>query len=147
MEIVEIRENKNRYMDLLLIADENIKMINEYLYTGRLFILKDNDLKSVCVVIEDNNELEIKNLATFPKYENMGYASKLLSYILNKFNCKNIIKVGTSKGNIEFYKKFNFKYSYKIKDFFIKNYDRKIIENGKVIKDMYYLVKIKGRDF
>ena len=38
-----------------------------------------------------------------------------------------------------YYKKFGFEYSHRIEDFFIKNYDHVMIEDGKQLKDMVYL--------
>ena len=68
---------------------------------------------------------------------------------LDKFsqNIKNIknkgkqLLVGTGESDkiIDFYKKFGFKYSHTIKNFFIDNYDHKMYENGIQLKDMIYL--------
>jgi hypothetical protein len=66
MEILNVKENKEKYMDLLLLADESEHMINKYLYEGDLFALYDNGLKTVCVVINENDKIyEIKNIATY----------------------------------------------------------------------------------
>ncbi len=50
MKIEQIRDNKRRFLDLLLEGDEQESMIETYLYRGDLFALYDGDLKSVCVV-------------------------------------------------------------------------------------------------
>ena len=66
----------------------------------------------------------------------------MLKYIIEKYKdkCK-ILLVGTGETDktISFYKKFGFVYSHTVKDFFIKNYDHKIFDNGKQLKDMIYL--------
>ncbi|NLL01275.1 MAG: GNAT family N-acetyltransferase, partial [Clostridiales bacterium] len=46
MEIRIIDKNKKKYLDLLLLADEQEEMIDKYLERGILFALYDNDLKS-----------------------------------------------------------------------------------------------------
>ena len=56
MRIEKIIENKKQYLDLLLLADEEEKMIDKYLPDGDLFALFDDDLKSVCVVVPVNSE-------------------------------------------------------------------------------------------
>lgn len=69
MEIIKIiKENKKDFLDLLLLGDEQESMIDKYLDRGKLFALYDGDLKTVCVVTKENNdECEIKNLATYQK--------------------------------------------------------------------------------
>lgn len=54
MELVKIKdERKALYMDLLLIADEEVRMIEKYLSRGEMFALRDDDLKALCVVTEE----------------------------------------------------------------------------------------------
>ena len=51
MELVKIKDDrKTLYMDLLLIADEDVRMIEKYLSRGEMFALCDGDLKALCVV-------------------------------------------------------------------------------------------------
>lgn len=70
MEIKKITEDKERFMDLLLLGDEQESMILKYLGRGELFALYDTDLKTVCVVTqEDENTCEIKNIATYVRQE------------------------------------------------------------------------------
>jgi hypothetical protein len=52
MRIEKIIENKKQFLDLLLLADEQENMIDKYLPNGDLFALYDNDLKSICVVVQ-----------------------------------------------------------------------------------------------
>ena len=49
--ITLITQNKKRYLDLLLLADEQESMIDRYLERGELYALYDNsELVSVCVI-------------------------------------------------------------------------------------------------
>ncbi len=143
MEIVKVMENKDQYMDLLLVGDEQESMVKKYLYRGELFALYDTDLKTVAVVTRENEEVyEIKNIATYEKYQRQGYGSIMMKYIIDDKNNKGkILLVGTGESDkiITFYKKFGFTYSHTIKDFFIDHYDHKMYENGKQLKDMIYL--------
>ncbi|MDR2516290.1 MAG: GNAT family N-acetyltransferase [Spirochaetaceae bacterium] len=143
MEIKIVHENKEKYMDLLLLGDEQENMIYKYLFRGELFALYDGDLKTVCVVTEENESVyEIKNLATYEIYQGKGYGHYMVKKIIEKYKnkCK-ILYVGTGEDErtINFYKKCGFEYSHIVKDFFINNYDHKIFENGKELKDMVYL--------
>ena len=146
VEIVEINaitQNKEKFMDLLLLGDEQESMIKKYLYRGELFALYDGDLKTVSVVTkEDKNIYEIKNIATYEKYQGKGYGKIMVKYIIEKYKdkCK-ILLVGTgeSEKTISFYKNCGFVYSHTVKDFFVNNYDHEIFEEGKQLRDMIYL--------
>ena len=143
MEIIKVTDDKDKYMDLLLLADEQESMIKKYLYRGELFVLFDDDLKTVSVVTQENEETyEIKNIATYEKYQGKGYGSMMIKYIIENIKTKGkqlLVGTGESDNIINFYKKFGFEYSHTIKDFFIDNYDHEMYENGKQLKDMIYL--------
>ena len=145
MNIIEIKIDKKKYIDLLLLADEQENMIDLYLERGIMFVLDDNGIKTVCVVTnEGNGVLEIKNLATHPDFQNKGYAKKMIEFIENNYkNQFNTLQVGTGKDtfNVSFYEKRGFKKSHIIKNFFIDNYDHPIFENGVRLVDMVYLKK------
>ena len=143
VEINKIPQNKEIFMDLLLLGDEQENMIKKYLYRGELFALYHGDLKTVSVVTkEDENIYEIKNIATYEKYHGRGYGKIMINYIIENFKdkCK-ILLVGTGENEkiISFYKNCGFVYSHTVKDFFVNNYDHKIFEDGKQLRDMIYL--------
>ena len=73
MKIIEIQTNKRLHMELLLLADEQLDMIETYLERGTMFVLDDNGVKAECVVTDEGNSvIEIKNIATYPAYQNKG---------------------------------------------------------------------------
>lgn len=137
--------DKKKYMDLLLLADESEKMVNKYIDKGTMYVLDDEGVKGEILVLDVGNSiLEIKNLAVISKYQNQGYGRMLIDFVCRKY--KNIFKVlqvgtGDSPLTIPFYEKCGFKRAYTIKNFFIKNYDHPIIENGVKLVDMVYLKK------
>ena len=146
MEIREVTSNKADYMEILLIGDEDELMINKYLEQSTFFVLYDNDiLTSICAVIEiDSETVEIKNLATYPEYQNKGYASKLLDYVCNRYKEKFrtvILGTGENETTLNFYKKRGFVETRRIMNFFTDNYSHPIVENGKQLVDMIYLKK------
>ena len=143
MKIIKMTENKDKYMDLLLLGDEQEDMIKKYLYRGDLFALYDGDLKTVSVVTkEDDETYEIKNIATYEKYHGKGYGTSMIKYIIEEYRNKCgrlLVGTGESKRTISFYEKCGFVYSHTEKDFFIKNYNHKMYEEGKQLIDMIYL--------
>ena len=86
MKIIEITENKKEYLDLLLLADEQEDMIDRYLEKGKMYVLDDNGVKCECVVTDEGNDiLEIKNIATVPKYQDNGYAKTLIEFLIKHY--------------------------------------------------------------
>ena len=145
MIIREITENKKKYLDLLLLADEQESMIDKYLNNGKMFVLDDNGIKSECILTDEGNGiLEIKNIATLPEYQSRGYAKTLINFIVDKYKQEyNILQVGTgdSPMTVPFYEKCGFSRSHIIPNFFTDNYDRPIYECGVQLIDMVYLRK------
>ncbi len=144
MRVLKISDlDKANYMELLLIADEQVSMIEKYLYRGEMFALYDDDVKSVCVVTEEESGIyEIKNIVTVPKYQKKGYAKHLISYIADyyKESGKQLyVGTGDCPGILEFYKKCGFVKSHVVKNFFTDNYDHPMFEDGIQLVDMVYL--------
>ena len=82
MEVKHIKENKKDFLDLLLLANEQEDMIDRYLERGDVFALYDGDLKSICVVTQEGeNVFELKNIATYEKYRGRGYGRYMINYI------------------------------------------------------------------
>jgi GNAT superfamily N-acetyltransferase len=145
MKIEKVNENKKRFLDLLLLADEQEDMIDKYLPNGDLFALYDDDLKSVCVVLPINSETcELKNIATYEKYQGKGYGRALINYISDFYkNDYKTMLVGTGEtpAILSFYESCGFKLSHRIKNFFTDNYDHPMFEDGIQLVDMIYLKK------
>ena len=63
MKVELICENREKFMDLLLLADEQEDMVRKYINKGEMFALFDENLVSVCIVIEKTKgNFEIKNI-------------------------------------------------------------------------------------
>lgn len=144
MEIVKIIDSdKTKYMELLLIADEQVSMIEKYLYRGEMFALCDDDVKAICVVTQEKSGVyEIKNIVTVPEYQQKGYGQQLISYIADyykKFGNELYVGTGDCPMILQFYEKCGFAKSHIVKNFFIDNYDHPMYEDGKQLVDMIYL--------
>ena len=99
IKIAKITKNKKQFLDLLLLADEQEDMIDKYLPSGDLFALYDDDLKSVCVVVPiDSETCELKNIATYEKYQGKGYGKTLIRFICDFYqNDYKTMLVGTGE--------------------------------------------------
>lgn len=145
MEIVEVKADKKRYIDLLLLADEQESMIDRYLDRGTMYVLIDNGVKAECVVTEEaDGVLEIKNIACEPTCQRQGYGRMLIDFIVSRYSGQYpVLQVGTGDSplTVPFYEKCGFRRSHILKDFFIHHYDHPIYECGVQLIDMIYLKK------
>ena len=143
MEIRQVFQNKKQYLDLLLLADEQEDMIDRYLEQSEMFVLLDPDVRAECVVCDlGGGTYEIKNIATAPQFQGMGYGKKLIEFVLGHYKGryqKMLVGTGDSPLTLPFYKKCGFTESHRIKNFFTDNYDHPIFEAGVQLKDMVYL--------
>lgn len=144
LDIYEISD-KQKYLELLLLADEQKEMVERYIYDGTMYVIDNCGVKGEIVVLDvGNGVLEIKNLAIMPEFQRKGYGKKLIDFIC--FNYKNkfsVVQVGTGNSplTVPFYEKCGFKRSHIVKDFFTENYDHPICECGIQLTDMVYLTK------
>ena len=145
MKIVEIRENKKEYLELLLLADEQESMIDRYLDRGNMYALFEDGVRAVCVVTDEGDGiLELKNLAVCPEYQRKGYGAAMIRFLEERYRGQyGILQVGTGDSplTVPFYEACGFRRSHTVKNFFTEHYDHPIYEAGVLLKDMVYLRK------
>ena len=145
MKIVEIRENKKEYLELLLLADEQESMIDRYLDRGSMYALFEDGVRAVCVVTDEGGGiLELKNLAVCPEYQRKGYGAAMIRFLEERYRGQyGILQVGTGDSplTVPFYEACGFRRSHTVKKFFTEHYDHPIYEAGVLLKDMVYLRK------
>ena len=143
--IVEVTAEKKRYLDLLLLADEQEDMVDRYLDDGRLFVLDDDGTKCVAVVVAlSAEECELKNIATYPQHQGKGYGRAMVEYLCDRYlGAFETMYVGTGDvpKTLGFYERCGFRISHRDKNFFTDNYDHPMFEDGIQLRDMVYLRK------
>lgn len=143
MVIKEIKEDKKQFLSLLLLADEQEDMIDQYIERGTMYVLDDEGVQCECVVTDEGNGiLEIKNIATKPSAQGRGYGKFMIEFIVEKYKDRySLLQVGTGDSplTIPFYEKCGFIRSHCIQNFFINHYDHPIYEKGVQLVDMFYL--------
>ena len=74
MDFRQITREKERFMELLLLADEQESMVMKYLERGDMYAAYDGGSAcAVCVVTDEGGGvLEIKNLAVEPQHQGKG---------------------------------------------------------------------------
>lgn len=145
MIIEKIKQDKKQFLDLLLLADEQENMIDKYLPHGDLFALYDSDLKSICVVVPINSDTcELKNIATYEKYQGKGYGRALINFISEYYKSEYktmLVGTGETPTTLNFYLRCGFEISHRLKNFFTDNYDHPIFDGHIQLTDMIYLKK------
>ena len=143
MEIKKVETDKKRYLDLLLLADEQEDMVDRYLERGTMYVLEDGGVKAECVVTDERNDvLELKNIAVEPDFQGKGYGKALIDFLIETYAGQyTVLQVGTgdSPSTIPFYEACGFRRHHLVKNFFTDHYDHPIYEGGVQLVDMVYL--------
>ena len=143
MEIRKVETDKKRYLDLLLLADEQEDMVDRYLERGTMYVLEDDGVKAECVVTDEGDGvLELKNIAVEPDFQGKGYGKTLVDFLVNTYRGQySVLQVGTgdSPSTIPFYEACGCRRHHRVKNFFTDHYDHPIYEDGVPLVDMVYL--------
>lgn len=145
MEIREIQSDKKRYLNLLLLGDEQEDMIDRYLERGVMYVLDDGEVRAECIVTDEGGGvLEIKNIAVRPEFQGCGYGRRLIDFLAEAYHGEyTVLRVGTGDSplTIPFYERCGFARERVIPGFFTENYDHPIFECGRQLVDMVVLTK------
>jgi len=123
--------------DLLRLADESDKAINDYLARGEIYAAFLNDkIVGECVLLPTRPfTLELINLAVDEAYQGKGIAKKLIAFAVQKAKEDDfeVLEVGTGNAGISqlaLYQKCGFSITSVDIDFFRKHYDHAMFEDG-----------------
>ncbi len=142
MEIAKVTGDKKKYLDLLLLADEQEDMIDRYLERGDLFVLSDGGVKAECVVTKEADGVyELKNIAVAPGYQRRGYGKRLVEFAFGHYEDCQTMLVGTGDvpSSVSFYTSCGFTKSHRVRNFFTDHYHHAMFEDGVQLVDMLYL--------
>ena len=151
MEIREITGDKRRYLPLLLVGDEQEEMVMRYLPHGSLFVCFDPDPCAVAgVTDEGDGGGELKNLAVEPCRQRQGYGRRMVAFVVRRYTARGYrtLRVGTGEtpSTLSFYAQCGFRPAGRIPDFFTRNYDHPIVEEGVLLRDMILLEQPLGTE-
>ena len=143
MEIRKVETDQKRYLDLLLLANEQEDMVDRYLERGTMYVLEDGGVKAECVVTDEGNGvLELKNIAVAPAEQGRGYGKAMVDFLIRTYKGQYaVLQVGTgdSPSTIPFYEACGFCRHHLVRNFFTDHYDHPIYECGVQLADMVYL--------
>lgn len=151
MEIREITGDKRRYLPLLLVGDEQEEMVMRYLPHGSLFVCFDPDPCAVAVVTDEGDGCcELKNLGrrTLPPAAGLRPANGRIRR--PPLYCARLPHAagrhGETPSTLSFYAQCGFRPAGRIPDFFTRNYDHPIVEEGVLLRDMILLEQPLGTE-
>lgn len=148
MGLNNITNSNNIPMDLLLLADPSEKSIEAYIHKGQTYLWEEDDAIGIYVLMDTKPKtMELMNISISEKYQGKGYGKKLLNHCIKTARelGAEVLEVGTGNSSISqlaFYQKAGFRIMEIEFDFFIKNYDEEIYENGIQCRDMIRLSMI-----
>ena len=132
------------YRELLLLADEQMDMVERYLWRGEMFRLLEGDARGILIITREGPDLfEVKSLAVSPSYQRRGYGRTLLEFAASYCRSRGgrLLEVGTgeSPATLGFYEACGFRRTRVVKNFFTDHYDHPIYDGGVLLRDMVYL--------
>lgn len=129
--------------DLLLLSDPSEEVINEYIHLSTNFIAKlDNKIIGALLLLKTRpRTMEIMNISVYEDYQNNGIGKQLIHRAIEyaRENKIQTLEIGTGNpGTIQMmlYQKCGFRIVGVELDYFRKNHNEKIFENGIECRDM-----------
>lgn len=149
MWIIQVQADKEKYLPLLLLGDEQESLVMGYLERGDLFVLEQNgEALGVCVVTrEAPGEYELQNIAITPAWQRKGLGRALVEFVFDHYPDLQALRLGTgdSPSTVGFYKALGFQETGREKDYFLRAYDHPIFEDGRQLRDRVYFQKRRAR--
>ncbi len=149
MHIIQVETDKEKYLPLLLLGDEQLSLILGYLERGDLFVLERNgDAAGVCVVTKEApGEYELQNIAVHPSLRREGVGRTLVKFVWDHYPDLRLLRLGTgdSPSTVGFYQALGFREVGRDRDYFLRAYDHPIFEDGKQLKDRVHFQKAAAR--
>ena len=113
MRIYQVNEEKERYIDFLLMTGFGEEKVIKLLDKGELFVLaEDGVIRTVCVVEPlKNQSCQMKAIVTLPDDRRKGYGKNMLNYVCEHYSEEYhtmFVGVLVSADNIDFYRKCGF---------------------------------------
>ncbi len=153
LKIVDAGPERERYVPLLLLADDSEQQVRGYMQKGTLFVAEDEG-REVGIVLAipvdssdaNNSEIELKAVAVEAASHNQGIGRQMLALVLPALEERGFTRVVLGTGNsgigqIAFYQKAGFRMWKIERDVFSaeRGYPPGLEENGIPLRDMIWL--------
>ena len=142
-------EQRERFLPLLLLADESLEQVRSYMQRGDLFAFVDRDGAAVGVVLtipDADGSVELKAVAVDSTRQNLGIGRRMLAAVLEELRNRGVRRavVGTANagiGQLAYYQKAGFRLLRIERDFFspARGYPAVMEDNGIRLRDMVWM--------
>ncbi|WP_226676723.1 GNAT family N-acetyltransferase [Mesobacillus jeotgali] len=147
MNIRMLKDGEQPPWNLLLLADPSKDLVSKYLDKSFCYVVESETEVTIGVIVLvpiSNHIIEIMNLAVDESYQGKGIGTILLKHGIQTAAEKgyNTVEIGTGNSSINqlaLYQKVGFRITGIDHDFFIRNYEEPIFENGIQCRDMIRL--------
>jgi ribosomal protein S18 acetylase RimI-like enzyme len=141
IELTSVTRDRETFIPLLLEADESEQIVRSYLQQGELFEIRFQGRRvGVCLLVEDGEDVEIKNIAIEEGARGRGLGRQAIAAIAELATRRGgrrliVGTADTSDGTIAFYRRVGF-HDDGIRPGFFDAYPEPVVEDGRVAHDM-----------
>ena len=133
-------------MELLLLADESLELVEEYIQRGQCFVAEaDQMIIGEYVLLPTRPAtVELVNIAVNESWQGRGIGKQLVNHAVQHARILGYqtIEIGTGNsgfGQLALYQKCGFRMVGIDRDFYVRHYAEEIYENGIQLRDMVRL--------
>jgi ribosomal protein S18 acetylase RimI-like enzyme len=140
---------RERFLPLLLLADESLEEVRSYMHSGELYALVGHDGDAVGIVLTvpaEHGAVELKAVAVDTAQQNRGIGRRLLAAVIEDLRRRGVRRaiVGTANagiGQLAYYQKAGFRLLRIERDFFspARGYPAVMEDNGIRLRDMVWM--------
>jgi ribosomal protein S18 acetylase RimI-like enzyme len=142
-------EERERFLPLLLLADESLQQVRSYMHSGELHAFVGRDGIAVGIVLTipaEQNSVELKAVAVDTTQQNRGVGRRMLAAVIEELRRRGVRRaiVGTANagiGQLAYYQKAGFRLLRVERDFFspARGYPAVMEDNGIRLRDMVWM--------
>lgn len=147
---VPVGHARERYLPLLLLADESESQVRSYMQRGELYVYADDAEHGVAgvilVIAAEETAVELKAVAVAPHRQGQGIGLRMMRAVIDDLRARGVrrVIVGTANagiGQLAFYQKAGFRLSHIERDFFspARGYPEAMQDNGIRMRDMVWM--------
>jgi ribosomal protein S18 acetylase RimI-like enzyme len=147
--IVPSGAQRERFLPLLLLADESLEQVRSYMHSGELYAFIGNGDVPVGIVLTipaEQNSVELKAVAVDTTQQNRGIGRRMLAAVIEELRRRGLRRaiVGTANagiGQLAYYQKAGFRLLRIERDFFspARGYPAVMEDNGIRLRDMVWM--------
>jgi ribosomal protein S18 acetylase RimI-like enzyme len=144
------RDARERFLPLLLLADESEHRVRSYLQRGDLYVFADDAERDaaglVLVIADEHGAVELKAVAVAKHRQGQGLGLRMMRAVIDELRARGVrrVMVGTANagiGQLAYYQKAGFRLLRIERDFFSpeRGYPPHLEDNGIRLRDMVWM--------